>query len=94
MVGFDAFEEPVVDGDEGGLVVLGGVVALTEQHGHEGGAGGEVDAGLALGLEGAVELRWGRCTSRCRGRDGASRCGAGASVRLRRWRPTPVGLRH
>ena len=37
---------------------FGGVVALAEQDGHELRAGVEVDAGLADGLEGAVEFGW------------------------------------
>jgi hypothetical protein len=56
LLGVDAGEEPVEDGDEVLLVAFGGVVALANEDGDELGSGGEVDAGLTDGLEGAVEL--------------------------------------
>ena len=56
MLVVDPGEEPVEDGDEVVLVAFGGVVALAEQDGDELGSGGEVDAGLTDGFEGAVEF--------------------------------------
>src|SRR6185437_14362214 len=56
--GFGVLDEPVEQGGLVGLAVVAGVVALADQDGQELGAGAEVGAGLAGGLQTAVQLRW------------------------------------
>src|SRR2546428_2873857 len=54
--GLEAGEDLVEEVMPAGLVSFGGVVSLAEEDGDELGAGLEVDAGLADGLEAAVEF--------------------------------------